>query len=64
MAAADELEKFHCVCGALALRANRTGIEVYCDQCKRRWVVPFEDLEDRESLFRFWETWRAEQKRT
>jgi hypothetical protein len=63
MAAGKEPEKLHCVCRALVLRANRTGIEVHCDRCSRRWVVPFAELHELDSLVRFWQAWRAEQKR-
>ena len=47
MAAGDELEKFNCVCRALILRANGRGIELHCDRCNRRWLVPFAELRNR-----------------
>ncbi len=64
MAAAEEPRKFHCLCRALVLRANRRGIELHCDRCNRRWVVPFAELHDVDSLGRFWRAWRSEEKRT
>ena len=64
MAASDELEKFHCLCRAVILKANRRGIELHCDRCQRRQLVPFEKLRNKESLGHYWQEWRAEQKRT
>lgn len=63
MAAGDDLEKFHCLCRAVILRANRRGIELHCDRCQRRQLIPFESLRNKESLDRYWREWRAGQKR-
>jgi len=64
MAADDELEKFNCVCRALIVRANRSGIELHCDRCKRRHLVPFAALQNKESFDRHWQEWHAREKRT
>ena len=63
MAVSEELEKLHCACGALLLRVNTKGVEVYCRRCERRLLVPFEELQGKERLVRFMREWQARAKR-
>ena len=63
MAASEDLEKLDCACGALLLRVNATGIEVYCRRCERRLLVPFAELGGKDQLVRFMGEWRARAKR-
>lgn len=63
MAVSEEVGKLHCACGALLLKVNPTGIEVFCRRCERRLLVPFEELQGKERLVRFMHEWRARAKR-
>ena len=63
MAVSEELEKLQCACGALLLRVNTRGVEVYCRRCERRLLIPFEELQGKERLVRFMREWRARAKR-
>ena len=63
MARSLALEKLPCACGALLLRPNATGIEVHCHRCKRRVLIPFNELKGKEHLVRFMDTWRARERR-
>ena len=63
MATSEELEKLPCACGALLLRVNTKGVEVYCRRCERRLLIPFEELRGKEQLVHFMREWRARSKR-
>ena len=52
-----------CACGKAFIWASEEGIEVQCHACRRRVLVPFEQLRGRKHLVRFIERWRKEERR-
>ena len=52
-----------CACGKAFIWASEQGIQVQCDSCKRRVVIPFESLDGLEHMLRFVERWRAQERR-
>jgi hypothetical protein len=64
MAASDDLQKYHCLCRAVLARANRQGLEFYCDRCQRRHLAPWEALKSKASFDRHWREWHAQERRS
>jgi len=52
-----------CACGKAFIWASEQGMQVQCDSCKRRAVIPFESLDGLEHLLRFVERWRQQERR-
>ena len=52
-----------CACGKPFIWASEQGMQVQCDSCKRRVVIPFESLDGLEHLLRFVERWRQQERR-
>jgi len=63
MAGSEELEKLHCVCRALLLRANASGFELHCRRCDRRIVIPFAEVQGKEQLVRYMRAWLERERR-
>jgi hypothetical protein len=63
MAETGGIRPIDCACGKAFIWANEQGIQVQCDSCKRRVVVPFESLDGFEHLLRFVERWRGQERR-
>ena len=57
-----EIPSIDCACGKAFIWANEKGIEVRCRACRRKVLVPFENLAGREHLVRFVERWRKESR--
>lgn len=57
-----DVRPIDCACRKAFIWASERGIEVQCDACHRRIVVPFESLAGREHLVRFVERWRKEER--
>ena len=57
-----DIRPIDCACGKPFIWASEQGIQVQCDACRRRTLIPFESLVGREHLVRFVEQWRKEER--
>lgn len=57
------IRRIDCACGKPFIWASEQGMQVQCDSCKRRVLIPFESLDGLEHLIRFVERWRQHERR-
>ena len=57
-----EIRPIKCACGKPFLWASQQEMEVQCDACKRRILLPFAKLVSRNLLLRFVALWRRRQR--
>jgi hypothetical protein len=62
MAASEGSKGLPCACGKSFIWFTVDGIEFACRQCKRKVIVPWENLRGPEPLLRFITDWRRAQR--
>jgi hypothetical protein len=61
-AVAEDLKEIRCVCARTLLWFRPGGVEFACRQCKRKVVVPWDQLRGPEALMEFIAAWRQAQQ--
>ena len=63
MVESGEIRPIDCACGKPFIWASERGIEMQCDGCRRRVVLPFKDLAGLEHLLKFMDRWRKDERK-
>ena len=63
MVESGEVRPIDCACGKPFIWLSEQGVQFQCDGCRRRVLVPFQDLAGLEHLLRFVDQWRREARK-